>query len=112
MKSAIESQGEDVVKKIKAVFRFDITKKGKVMKYWLVDLKNGSGKISEVDKKTKAECTIKLSDRNFVKLIRGKLNPMMAYSSGQVKVKGNIMLAMKIQKLTKMVSVASPRAKL
>jgi len=101
-----------LVKKIKAVFRFDITKKGKTVKYWLVDLKNGSGKIEEAKKTTKAQCTIKISDRNFAKLMKGTLNPMTAFTTGAVKVTGNVMLAMKLQKLTKLVKQAAPMSKL
>ncbi|GAB5372588.1 hypothetical protein AAMO2058_001678500 [Amorphochlora amoebiformis] len=108
MQMGIKAQGEDLVKKIKAVFRFDITKKGKTVKYWLVDLKNGSGKIEEAKKTTKAQCTIKISDRNFAKLMKGTLNPMTAFTTGAVKVTGNVMLAMKLQKLTKLVKQAAP----
>eukprot|EP00466_Bigelowiella_natans_P018901 jgi/Bigna1/63965/fgenesh1_kg.64_\ len=112
MQNGLKAQGPELVKKIKAVFRFDIVKKGKVAKYWLVDLKNGAGKVEGCQKTTKAECCIKVSDANFIKLMRGKLNPMMAYSTGAVKIKGNMMLAMKLQKLTKLVMKAAPQAKL
>ena len=111
MQQGIKSQA-GITKKIKAVYRFDIKDGDKTLKSWLVDLKNGAGEVKEVNKKYKAECVIQITDKNFIKLMRGKLNPMMAYTTGAVKVKGNIMLAMKLQKLTKLVQSQAPKSML
>ena len=70
-----------------------------------------------------ADCTITISDDDFVALIGGKLNPQNAFMQGkvrisrypnlilftavQLKVKGNMMLATKLQVL-----VQKPAAKL
>ena len=52
---------------------------------WVVDCKKstvtkGSGK---------ADCTITLSEDNFIALASGKLNGMQAFMSGKMKIKGS-----------------------
>lgn len=39
---------------------------------------------------------IHISDDNLVKLMRGELNPMSAFMTGKLKIKGNVMLAQKL----------------
>ena len=46
-----------------------------------------------------ADCTISVSEENFTKLLRQELNPMSAYMTGRLKVKGDMGAAMKLQKL-------------
>ena len=46
-----------------------------------------------------ADCTIKMKFRNFEKLINGKLNPMMAYMGGKMKIDGDMSIAMKLPSL-------------
>jgi hypothetical protein len=41
---------------------------------WIVDLKNGDGKVEQGIAKT-PNCTITISDDDFVALSEGKLNP-------------------------------------
>jgi len=104
--SALEKQkSADLVKKVNAVFRFDITK-GSEKRSWLLDLKNGSGAVTNADEGAKADCTIAISDEHFVQLMSGKLNAQQAFMKGQIKIKGNMMLAQKLQLLQ------PPKAKL
>ncbi len=42
------------------------------------------------------DLTIQISDDNLVKLFRGELNPMTAFMTGKLKVKGNVVLAQKL----------------
>ena len=46
-----------------------------------------------------ADCTVKVSKEDFLKLVSGKLNPMGAVMSGQVKIDGDMGVAMKLQGL-------------
>ncbi len=64
---------------------------------WLVDLKSGNGSLSESE--DKADCMITISDADFVQLVDGKLNPQQAFMQGKIKIKGNMMLAQKLQVL-------------
>ncbi len=49
----------------------------------------------------KSDCTLQLSPDNLQKLIKGELNPTMAFMTGKLKIKGDISLAMKLQSLLK-----------
>jgi acyl dehydratase len=68
----------DLVQKVKATYRFDLTKNGKTL-YWLVDLKNGSGSVSGATENTKSDVSMALSDEDFVKLLSAKLDPQKAF---------------------------------
>ena len=43
-----------------------------------------------------AECTVKISLENFVKLLDGEMNAMGAYMMGRLKIDGDMAIAMKL----------------
>ena len=62
-----------------------------------IDGSGGSNVISEDDKD--ADCTISTSLEVLLKLKNGEVNPMMAVMGGQMKITGDMGLAMKVQSL-------------
>lgn len=46
-----------------------------------------------------ANVTVKMKDEDLVKMANGKLNPVTAYTTGKLSFKGDIGIAMKLQKL-------------
>ncbi|WP_417796274.1 SCP2 sterol-binding domain-containing protein [Terasakiella pusilla] len=46
-----------------------------------------------------ADCTIKISTQNLEKLLDGKLDPMLGFTMGKIKVKGSMGIAMKLTNL-------------
>ena len=59
---------------------------------------DGTGSSNEVSQEDKeADCTISIKEEDFIKLVGGKLNPMMAFMSGKIKVAGDMSVAMKLQ---------------
>jgi len=93
----------ELVKKINVVFRFDLDgASGK--KCYLLDAKNGSGDVREGEEK--ADCILTLKETDFVLLMNGKLDAQGAFMKGQIKIKGNPMLAQKLSLL------AAPKAAL
>ena len=85
-----------LVQSVNALFQFNIT--GDPGGSWVVDLKNGDGSVYEGDVEG-ADCTITMDDDDFVELANGRLNAMMAFGQGKIKVDGNPMLATKLQTL-------------
>lgn len=71
----------------------------KVVKTWMVDLKNGAGSVSEGD--AKADTTVSVSDADFADMAAGKLDSQKAFFAGKLKVKGNIMLTQKLGEILK-----------
>lgn len=69
-------------------------------KTWTIDLKK-KGEVTQGPAKPKADVTISLSDETFQSLADGKLNGQKAFMSGKLKVKGNIMLATKLDTVLK-----------
>ena len=81
----------DLVKKVNAVYRFDIT--GANGGTWILDLKEGTAGVRQADEK--GNCTITMADNDFVALIDGKLNPTAAFMGGKLKAT-DMGLAMKL----------------
>lgn len=46
-----------------------------------------------------ASCTMTLDSDDFVALFKGQLNPTQAFMGGKLKIKGDMMVAMKLEKL-------------
>uniref|UniRef100_A0A8C2Z9N2 Hydroxysteroid (17-beta) dehydrogenase 4 n=1 Tax=Cyclopterus lumpus TaxID=8103 RepID=A0A8C2Z9N2_CYCLU len=97
----INDSGSELVKKVNAVFAWEITKDGKSAAEWTVDLKNGSGSLRRGAPSGKADVTLTVSDEDFVEVVQGRLNPQKAFFSGKLKVRGNIMLSQKLEVILK-----------
>lgn len=109
-RKAIENDAS-LVSKVKGIFKYEITNAAGDKKTWVVNLKEGNGSVTEGD--GKADCTITIKDDDFISLVNGKVNPQMAFMQGKLKVKGNIMLAQKLETLFSAVKKQqTPKAKL
>ncbi|KAJ6669702.1 hypothetical protein lerEdw1_000251 [Lerista edwardsae] len=97
----IKEIGSELVKKVNAVFQWNITKDKKTAVQWTVDLKNGSGELYQGPARGKADTTITLADEDFMDLVLGKMNPQKAFLSGKLKIKGNILLSQKLEMIFK-----------
>ncbi len=73
-------EGKELVKKVGAVFQFDLLEKkgGKSIKSFVIDLKNGNGGLKDgtVDK---YDALFTMTDGDFHLVTHGKLNPQMAF---------------------------------
>lgn len=74
-----------------AVVCFDLGADGQ----WLVDARTRQPSLSRQDDLDPA-CVIKISADNLGKLINGRMDPMLGYAMGKIKVRGSMGVAMKL----------------
>jgi NAD(P)-dependent dehydrogenase (short-subunit alcohol dehydrogenase family)/acyl dehydratase/putative sterol carrier protein len=89
---AEKSAGLDVV------FQFDIS--GGEGGSWHVTVKDKSCSVAE-GKHERPTTTIKMGDEDFIRLIKGELNAMKAYTTGKLKIEGDLVKSQLIEKLFK-----------
>merc|ERR1719235_1237528 len=87
-----------LLKKIAGVYRFKITGNG-TSKTWTVDVKNAPGGVTQGEE-GKADCTVTISDSDYVDLITGKANGQQLFMGGKLKISGNMAMAMKLSQLS------------
>ncbi len=83
---------------VNVVFQFRITGPGGGE--WHATIKEGTCRVAE-GKHEKPTTTIIMSDADFLDLVTGKLNAMKAFTSGKLKVKGDLMKSQLIEKVFK-----------
>ncbi|XP_066262130.1 non-specific lipid-transfer protein-like 1 isoform X2 [Euwallacea similis] len=86
-------------KSVGGIFLYKVTKDGKVVKQWTMDLKNA--KVYEGEPESKPNTTLTVSDEDMLLLSEGKLQPQQAFMKGKLKITGNIMMAQKLTPLLK-----------
>jgi putative sterol carrier protein len=64
---------------------------------WTVNVDQGNVTVTEGDHG--GDCTISTSERTFERILDGKQNPLTAYMTGKLKVKGDVGAAMKLKDL-------------
>jgi len=79
-----------------ATILFDIT--GEDPGVWTVKVHDGEVTVEEGKVGTPG-VTVEAASEDLVALIKGELNPMAAFMQGRLKVKGDMSVAMKMQKL-------------
>ena len=89
----------DAAQGVEVVFQFAIT--GSEGGDWYCDIKDGTCTI-ENGKHEKPICTLEIEDQDFLALMSGKLPAMQAYTSGKLKIGGDLMKSQLIEKLFKM----------
>ena len=77
--------------RLNAAVRFDLGSDG----CYFVDARSNPATLSE-DDEADADCTIKIKPENLLKLMDGKLDPMLGYTLGKIKISGSMGVAMKL----------------
>jgi 3-hydroxy-3-methylglutaryl CoA synthase/NAD(P)-dependent dehydrogenase (short-subunit alcohol dehydrogenase family)/putative sterol carrier protein len=88
----------EAAKDVDVVFQYAVSGPGGGN--WFVTVRDSKCSVTE-GAAEKPTCTLKISDGDFVELITGKLNPMQAFTSGKLKIEGDIMKSQLIGKLFK-----------
>ena len=86
----------EISKAVNASYEFNIT--GDTGGVWTVDLTKEPGVVS-AGSTGAAKCVVTCAAADFLNITSGKMNPQMAFMSGKLKIKGDMGLAMKLQKV-------------
>ncbi len=79
------------------VFQFRLASPSSV---WTVDVKQGDGSVSEGEA-AKPDCTLEMSDADFLDMCTGKADAQKLYFGGKLKISGNLMASQKLGFLKK-----------
>lgn len=82
-----------IADKAQTVFQIKLTKPDSL---WTIDLKTGSAGPGET---AKPDVTLELSEENYVALQKGEADPMKLFSTGKLKVGGDMMSVNKLEAL-------------
>ena len=81
---------------INAVYQFKVT--GDDGGDWFADLTSDAPSVSQGEHENPG-CTITVAGQDLVDITTGKLSGQMAFMTGKLKIKGDMGLAMKLQKI-------------
>jgi 3-hydroxyacyl-CoA dehydrogenase/3a,7a,12a-trihydroxy-5b-cholest-24-enoyl-CoA hydratase len=87
-------QNPEIAPKVGVVYGFKVGDRR-----YILDLKNGAGSVSQGE--SGAECTLELAESDFLDLTQGKADPMKLFTTGKLKISGNVMASQKLQSLFK-----------
>lgn len=87
------AKNADDAKTIGAKFQINVTGEGE----WFVDV-SATGPVCKAGTEA-ADCTITIAGEDFQTLVESPANGMPLYFAGKLKIAGNTMLAMKLNKL-------------
>jgi putative sterol carrier protein len=83
---------------VDVVFQWDIS--GPEGGSWYVTIKDGTCEVTEGSHNSPTT-TLEMGNEDFVKMISGELNAMNAYTSGKLKIEGDVLKSQLIEKLFK-----------
>ncbi|MGB5810518.1 MAG: SDR family NAD(P)-dependent oxidoreductase [Polyangiales bacterium] len=85
-----------IAEKAKTVFQVKLTDPQSL---WTIDMKSGNAGAGET---AKPDCTLELSEANYIALQKGEADPMKLFGSGKLKVSGDMMATSKLEALGEM----------
>lgn len=90
-------KNQDPYADVKAVYEFHVTDKDLT---YQVAFQEGEVTFAE-ERTEEADCVLSMKESDFKKLLSGDLNSTMAFMTGKLKLKGNMQLALTLEKMLK-----------
>lgn len=87
----------DLVNTYRCTYQFNIT--GEEAGKWYLNLKQGSGSWGKGDVSSEADTTFTMDSSLFLSIFRGNMKSTAAFVAGKMKISGNMMNAIKLEKL-------------
>jgi putative sterol carrier protein len=81
---------------INATYQFNLSGDGGGA--WVIQLSPEKKEVRDGEDAS-AQCVISMSAADFMAMIKGALNPQMAFMTGKLRVKGDMGLALKLQSI-------------
>lgn len=94
----------ELTKQVNMVYQFKLTAPDSA---WVLDLKKGAVSAGTAEK---ADCTLALSNADWLDMVSGKADPMKLFQGGKLKITGNVMASQKLDFLKKIDRSAMPTA--
>ncbi|NWX17925.1 HSDL2 protein, partial [Aegotheles bennettii] len=91
------AMSEEYVRTTQGIFQFELS--GDEGGTWYIDLKTKGGSAGFGKPPATADVVMSMSSADFVKMFTGKLKPTLAFMSGKLRIKGNMTLAIKLEKM-------------
>ncbi|NXW49596.1 HSDL2 protein, partial [Nyctiprogne leucopyga] len=91
------AMSEEYVRTTQGVYQFELS--GDEGGTWHIDLKTKGGSAGFGKPPVTADVVMSMSSADFVKMFTGKLKPTLAFMSGKLRIKGNMALAIKLEKM-------------
>lgn len=83
---------------LRCVYQFDLSGDGGGQ--WIVSVQDGQLSVTE-GRHEKPDVTLAASAKDYMAIAEGKMNSVLALATGKFKIKGNMAMAMKLEKLFK-----------
>ncbi|XP_041794088.1 stomatin-like protein 1 [Chelmon rostratus] len=93
---------ENLVRQVGACFQFELTSEDGQQHSYYVDLSQGSGAAGAGSLCREPDVTLSMSDSDLLAMFQGELRPFAAYTSGRLKIQGDIKTAMRLEELIKL----------
>ncbi|XP_077424924.1 stomatin-like protein 1 [Vanacampus margaritifer] len=93
---------ETLVNQVGACFQFEISSGQGQHRIYYVDLSQGCGAAGAGSLCRQPDVILSMCDEDLVAMFEGKLQPLAAYSSGQLQIQGDIKTAMRLEELIKL----------
>ena len=95
-KAMVDEFDPDAVGDMNAVLVFDIS--GDTGGKWVARIANRQIEVKEGEADD-ATTTLRLADKDFLRIVNGDLNPVTAFMQGLIKIEGDMSVALQLQNL-------------